>query len=93
MSGEPHRIDVHHHIVPRDYVEALAEIGVETPGGFPFPDCSLEASLEVMDQNGIATVSGLAEHCGLDAGARIAIERDNAARLFPRRVAPGVSRG
>lgn len=55
MSGEPHRIDVHHHIVPREYVEALAE------------------------------------HCGLDASARIAIEWDNAARLFPRRVAPGAS--
>lgn len=55
MSAEPHRIDVHHHIVPREYVEALAQ------------------------------------HGGLDASARIAIERDNAARLFPRRVAPAVS--
>jgi len=54
MSGTPHRIDVHHHIVPREYVEALAEIGIHTPGRFPFPDWSPEASLEVMDQNGIA---------------------------------------
>jgi predicted TIM-barrel fold metal-dependent hydrolase len=38
-----------------------------------------------------ATVSGLAEYGGLDAGARIAIERDNAAGLFPRRVPPAVS--
>jgi hypothetical protein len=54
MSAEPHRIDVHHHIVPREYVEALAE------------------------------------HGGIGASARIAIERDDAARLFPRRVAPAV---
>ena len=35
MAGQSHRIDIHHHIVPREYVEALAGIGVETPGRFP----------------------------------------------------------
>lgn len=55
MPQEPHRIDVHHHIVPPEYVEALAGIGVETSGGVPFPDWSPEAALAMMDQNGIAT--------------------------------------
>jgi hypothetical protein len=32
MSAVPHRIDVHHHIVPREYVEALAGIGNEYLG-------------------------------------------------------------
>jgi hypothetical protein len=32
MSAEPHRIDVHHHIVPRAYVATLAGIGMESLG-------------------------------------------------------------
>ena len=55
MASEPHRIDVHHHIVPREYVRALADVGIETCGGFPFPDWSPESSLELMEENGIAT--------------------------------------
>jgi len=54
MPSKPHRIDVHHHIVPREYVEALADVGIETPGRFPFPDWSPEAALELMDRNGVA---------------------------------------
>jgi predicted TIM-barrel fold metal-dependent hydrolase len=119
MPSEPHRIDVHHHIVPREYVHALAGIGIETPGRFPFPDWSPEAALqrfyydtalsatryalpslgELVDPTHIlfgtdypfapehmagATISGLEDHGGFDAPARRAIERDNAARLFPR---------
>jgi predicted TIM-barrel fold metal-dependent hydrolase len=81
MSAEPHRIDVHHHIVPREYVEALAEIGVEAPGRFPFPDWSPQASLEVMDQNGIATaitsLSAPGVYFGDDAFARDLARRCN----------------
>lgn len=50
-----HHIDVHHHIVPSEYVSALAEIGVTGGGGVPFPNWSPQRSLDAMDRNGIAT--------------------------------------
>ena len=81
MPSEPHRIDVHHHIVPREYVEALADIGIETPGRFPFPDWSPEATLELMDQNGIATamtsISAPGVYFGDDVFARDLARRCN----------------
>lgn len=48
------RIDVHHHILPPDYVTALKRIGITESGGVPIPDWNPQASLNVMDQNGIA---------------------------------------
>jgi predicted TIM-barrel fold metal-dependent hydrolase len=81
VTSQPHRIDVHHHIVPRDYVRALAKIGVETPGRFPFPDWSPEAALELMDENGIATamtsISAPGVYFGDDAFARDLARRCN----------------
>jgi predicted TIM-barrel fold metal-dependent hydrolase len=55
MSAEPHRIDVHHHIVPPEYVEALNSIGIESSGRIPFPKWSPESTIDMMDRNGIAT--------------------------------------
>ncbi len=49
----PYRIDVHHHVLPKFYVEAL-ERGGTTTFGVVLPDWSLEAHLEVMDKNKIA---------------------------------------
>lgn len=46
----PHRIDIHHHIVPPAYAAELARRGL---GGVP--PWSPQASLEDMDRNGIAT--------------------------------------
>ncbi len=81
VSSAGGRLDVHHHIVPREYVEALAEIGIHTPGRFPFPDWSPETSLEVMDQNGIATaitsLSAPGVYFGDDAFARDLARRCN----------------
>jgi len=48
-----HRIDVHHHILPTEYLSALAGIGITGGGGIPFPTWSPEAALAVMDDNGI----------------------------------------
>lgn len=50
-----HRIDVHHHIVPADYVDALSRSGVRNAGGFPFPAWDVESTLEMMDRNAIET--------------------------------------
>ncbi len=50
-------IDVHHHIVPQDYVETLARHGITKALGAPFPRWSGERSLTVMDASGIAAAS------------------------------------
>lgn len=49
-------IDVHHHLVPDAYRQSLARCGVAAPiSGVEFPDWSVEASLAMMDRQGIAT--------------------------------------
>lgn len=55
MTIQPHRIDVHHHILPPEYVQALAQIGQSQSGGSALPDWSSDAALSMMDQHGIAT--------------------------------------
>ncbi|MBA7672652.1 hypothetical protein ES703_80836 [subsurface metagenome] len=54
--SQPHRIDVHHHILPSFYVAALESIGITTAFGLPFPDWSPEETMGVMDKNRIADV-------------------------------------
>lgn len=46
-------IDVHHHIVPDDYVLALSRKGVTKALGVPLPKWKLETALEVLDTNKI----------------------------------------
>ncbi len=55
MIKAPHRIDVHHHIVPPEYVRALAGIGITNSIGASFPRWDAETALGVMDRNGIET--------------------------------------
>jgi predicted TIM-barrel fold metal-dependent hydrolase len=50
----PYRIDVHHHVLPRFYVETLERVGNLTSFGVLFSNWSLEAHLAVMDRNKIA---------------------------------------
>jgi predicted TIM-barrel fold metal-dependent hydrolase len=52
-TKEPYRIDVHHHVLPKFYREALERVK-RTTFGVRLPDWSLEAHLEVMDKNKIA---------------------------------------
>ena len=53
---EPHRIDVHHHILPPDYVAAVGDdrIGPLILAGRT-PEWTPEMSVEAMDRHGIAT--------------------------------------
>lgn len=53
MTEKPYRIDVHHHIIPIDYVDSLAKIGVSSSLGVNLPSWSVESTLEMMDRNGI----------------------------------------
>ena len=55
MSVEPYRIDVHHHILPPDYVSALASVGITSSGGRPIPEWDLQNTLALMDRHAITT--------------------------------------
>jgi predicted TIM-barrel fold metal-dependent hydrolase len=47
------RIDVHHHILPEEYVAKLKGIGIYTAIGREFPEWSPKRSLDFMKKNGI----------------------------------------
>ncbi|MDD4226059.1 MAG: amidohydrolase family protein [Mariniphaga sp.] len=47
------KIDVHHHIFPKNYVDALMNAGVKNTLGVDFPKWTPETSLKLMDKNGI----------------------------------------
>lgn len=49
------RIDVHHHFLTPEYVEAIAKVGVTQAGGHPYPPWKPEESLAVMDRYEIDT--------------------------------------
>ena len=67
-------IDVHHHLLPEPYVEALIAEGISDVAGRDRPEWSPELSLGVMDRNGIETavlsLSATGVHFGDDAKAR-----------------------
>lgn len=46
-------IDVHHHVLPPEYLEALAALGITRSIGVPFPTWSREEDLELMDKLGV----------------------------------------
>ena len=48
------RIDVHHHILPEEYVAKLKGIGITTALGREFPEWSPKKSLDFMKKNGIS---------------------------------------
>jgi predicted TIM-barrel fold metal-dependent hydrolase len=53
MTIEQAKIDVHHHVAPPDYVSALADMGITSAGGRPFPLWDLDENLAFMDRHGI----------------------------------------
>lgn len=77
--SEQNRIDVHHHLLPPRYVEALRGRGITDAGGRSLPEWSVRQALTTMDSNGIATavlsVSAPGVHFGDDGkAARLARE-------------------
>src|SRR5262249_1423634 len=77
----PYRIDVHHHILPGEYVSALAKIGITGGGGIPFPNWSIDGGIGLMDRHGIqaavTSVSSPGVHFGDAAAARDLARRCN----------------
>jgi len=51
-QAKPHRIDVHHHLAPPPWVEALKKAGLDT---LPVTSWTPQHSLDDMDQAGVAT--------------------------------------
>jgi hypothetical protein len=47
------KIDVHHHIFPKEYVDALKQAGVLNSQGVDFPKWTADTSLKHMKKNGI----------------------------------------
>ena len=47
------KIDVHHHIFPKEYVEALNKVGIETSLGVKLPKWDVNTSLKAMKSNDI----------------------------------------
>lgn len=54
MPIDPQKIDVHHHIVPKEYLADLASLGIKNAVGEPFPHWDIENTLAFMDRQGIA---------------------------------------
>jgi predicted TIM-barrel fold metal-dependent hydrolase len=55
MTTENRRIDVHYHIIPKPYVEALAGEGITGSAWVKFPKWTPEMALRHMDRFGIQT--------------------------------------
>jgi predicted TIM-barrel fold metal-dependent hydrolase len=54
MADSAHHIDVHHHVIPPLYRDALRAAGVIDPiAGVDYPEWTLDQSLELMDQHAI----------------------------------------
>lgn len=73
MPNAAHRIDVHHHILPAPYAEALDRAGYAKVAGVERPEWSAELALGVMDRHGIevavSSISAPGVHFGSDAEA------------------------
>lgn len=54
-AAAPTRIDVHSHLIPDFYRQALDDYGVEADGGIPIPSWSTSAAVKFMDKFGIQT--------------------------------------
>jgi len=55
MTPLTQKIDVHHHLIPPAFAQALARSGFQELVGAPLPAWSPESSIETMDMDGIGT--------------------------------------
>lgn len=78
---DPHRIDVHLHILPEFYMNAVSRVGITRSKGKAYPDWSEDLSLRLMDESdiktGITSISTPHVHFGDDAKARDLARRCN----------------
>lgn len=78
---ETSRIDVHQHLVPRFFVDAVAESGLSGWSDYDLPAWSPEGALSMMDarsvRTGVLSLSAPGTHFGDDAAARDLATRVN----------------
>ena len=78
---QPHRIDVHHHIIPPVYLEAMRRVGIADPiPGVDYPAWDVQTTLAVMDRQGIATAMVSISEPGVYFG-NVALARDLARQI------------
>ncbi|HEY3179900.1 MAG TPA: hypothetical protein VGL25_13570 [Casimicrobiaceae bacterium] len=54
MTSNAQRIDVHHHILPPEYVARMNKLGIAWTGGPHVPEWNVSLAREMMEKNGIA---------------------------------------
>ena len=54
MARNPFRIDVHHHILPEEYISSLASVNIKESARVVFPKWSVESSIAFMDRRDIS---------------------------------------
>lgn len=86
-----YRIDTHHHILPKIYIESLAKINITTAGGIPFPNWDPDKMMQLMDKYNIKFVptDGVAIETSefdsyLTQELKLQISHKTAENLFPR---------
>ncbi len=78
---QPHLIDVHHHIIPPIYLEAMRRVGIADPiPGVDYPAWDVQTTLAVMDRQGIATAMVSISEPGVYFG-NVALARDLARQI------------
>jgi 6-methylsalicylate decarboxylase len=79
--SDPFRVDVHLHILPGFYVEAVSDAGITRSRGKAYPDWSEDLCLRMMDQceikTGITSISTPHVHFGDDVKAQALARRCN----------------
>lgn len=53
MSNKIMKFDIHHHIIPNEYIKILKELGVDNSAGLKITSKTIEDSLNIMNSNGI----------------------------------------
>jgi hypothetical protein len=76
------KIDVHHHIAPKEYVEKLKQIGVTESLGVSFPKWIPETSLSFMKKVGIRTALNYFLIFRNTKFLQVRLQKDNTTHVF-----------
>ena len=75
-SGKPRCVDVHHHVLPPEYVKEIGGSAIGAPAGRPdAPPWSVASSIEAMDQLGIETAITSVSAPGIPLSDAKAVQR------------------